>query len=293
MKRCLRRTVLVFVATVIGYTQLAWSESVQLEDIGFASLPGDSFEVQLRFAGTPPEPNGYTIDNPARIVLDFPGVESALEQKKHLLSFENARSAVVLSTADRTRLVLNLQKVASYETSKSGNELTVVVGSAGGSAEIKAYSPAVAGSAASSAPVTTEHSVTSVDFQRGENGEGLVTVDLSEPSISTDVSQVGGDIQLSFFRTALPEALDRRLDVVDFATPVKEIDASYDGSTTVVTIDAVGEYDYLAYQADTQYVVSVKPLTDEAIAEKQKRFAYVGDKLSLIFRISKFVQCCS
>jgi len=257
---------------------------VALEDIDFVALPGDRFEVKMSFSDVPPEPQGYTIDNPARIVLDLPGVTSSLE-RKHTLSFENARSAVLLGTAERTRLILNMQHMAPYETSVSGNGMTMTIGASEGVTRVAKKSSAMRAAASShKAQGDQAYSLESVDFRRGEQGEGLVVIGLSDPSVSVDITQVGKGIKLSFFRTALPEALDRRLDVVDFATPVKEIDTTSDGSTTTVMVDAIGEYDYMAYQADDQYIVSVKPLTEAEAEEKKSRFAYVGDKLSLNFQ---------
>ncbi|TNE81450.1 MAG: type IV pilus secretin family protein, partial [Gammaproteobacteria bacterium] len=256
---------------------------VTLEDIGFVALPGDKFEVKMSFSEAPPSPEGYTIDNPARIVLDLPGVTSNLE-RKHTLSFENARSAVLLATADRTRLILNMQQMAPYETSVSGNVMTLVVGAAEGVVRAEQPSSMVAATVSPKTRSGQAFSIDAVDFRRGDKGEGLVVIGLSDPSVSVDISQLGTGIKLSFFRTALPEELDRRLDVMDFATPVKEIDTTFDGSTTTVMVDAVGEYDYMAYQADDQYIVSVKPLTAEELEEKKSRFAYVGDKLSLNFQ---------
>lgn len=269
---------------VMGASSNVWA-SVLLEDIGFATLPGGKFEVQMSFSDTPPSPEGYTIENPARIVLDLPGVESTLAQKKHALSFENARSAVVLGTSDRTRLIINMLAMTPYETRVEGNTLKVVVGGEDGSGVIQKRSTYVeATSSAEDRSSKAEYAIKNIDFDRGEQGEGLVSIELSDPSVSVDVSQVGKGIKLNFFRTELPEALDRRLDVIDFATPVKEIDTSYDGSTTTVMVDAVGEYDYMAYQADNRYVVSVKRLTPSELEEKQSKFAYVGEKLSLNFQ---------
>jgi len=268
----------------LGVSSPVWAQ-VLLEDISFATLPDASFEVRMAFSGTPPTPEGYTIDNPARIVLDFPDVESTLEQKKHELSFENARSAVVLSTADRTRLILNMLEIAPYETRTEGNVLIVLVG--GGDGPIVSQKQAVLVAATASKKDKTleaKNSIESVDFSRGEKGEGLVAIELSDPSVSVDISQVGNEIKLSFFRTALPSSQDRRLDVIDFATPVKEIDTTNDGSTTTVTVSTVGEYDYMAYQADSQYLVSIKPLTADEIENKKSKFAYVGEKLSLNFQ---------
>jgi len=286
MKGYLKKSIVVLVGwlTLLGASSHAWAQ-VLLEDISFATLPGDRFEVQMSFSGTPPSPEGYTIENPARIVLDLPGVESALEQKKHALSFENARSAVVLGTSDRTRLIINMLAMTPYETSTEGNVLKVIVGGEDGSSVIQKKSTYVeATTTAEDRSSRAEYSIKSIDFDRGEQGEGLVSIELSDPSVSVDVSQVGKGIKLSFFRTALPESLNRRLDVIDFATPVKEIDTSHDGSTTTVMVDAIGEYDYMAYQTDSHYVVSVKHLTAAEQEEKQNKFAYVGEKLSLNFQ---------
>lgn len=286
MKGYLKKSVVVLVGwlTLLGASSHAWAQ-VLLEDISFATLPGDRFEVQMSFSGTPPSPEGYTIENPARIVLDLPGVESALEQKKHALSFENARSAVVLGTSDRTRLIINMLAMTPYETSTEGNVLKVIVGGEDGSSVIQKKSTYVeATTTAEDRSSRAEYSIKSIDFDRGEQGEGLVSIELSDPSVSVDVSQVGKSIKLSFFRTALPESLNRRLDVIDFATPVKEIDTSHDGSTTTVMVDSIGEYDYMAYQTDSHYVVSVKHLTAAEQEEKQNKFAYVGEKLSLNFQ---------
>ena len=99
------------------------SMAADLLDLRFSSLPGGSFEAQLQFDSPPPEPQGYTIEKPARISLDFPGVESKLKEKKHTLGYENASSAVVLESAGRTRMILNLVQLAPYTTRVEGNTL--------------------------------------------------------------------------------------------------------------------------------------------------------------------------
>ncbi|MDX2463396.1 MAG: type IV pilus secretin PilQ family protein [Porticoccus sp.] len=286
MKGYLKKSVLVLMGcfTFLGASSHALAQ-VLLEDISFATLPGGRFEVQLSFSDTPPPPEGYTIENPARIVLDLPGVESSLAQKKHALSFENARSAVVLGTSDRTRLIINMLSMVPYETVTEGHVLKVLVGGEDGVAAVQKRSTYVeATNTAEDRTSKSEYSIKNIDFDRGEEGEGLVSIELSDPSVSVDVSQVGKGIKLSFFRTELPASLDRRLDVMDFATPVKEVDVSSDGSTTVVTVDTVGEYDYMAYQMDNHYVISVKNLTPDELEAKKAKFAYVGEKLSLNFQ---------
>ena len=253
-----------------------------LSDVRFSELPGDRFEVRMQFDALPAEPTGYTIEQPARIVLDFSGVENQLSERKFPLSFENAKSAVVLSSADRTRLILNLSQLASYSTRVDGDVFVVEVGSKQGESYLAASSSTVD----KLATELNEHqsSITGIDFRRGLDGEGKIIVDLSDPSVDINVEQKGGSIDIEFIGAQLPAALRRNLDVADFATPVSIVRADYDGRKTTLSVDAVGQYDYLAYQADNTYVISVKPLTEAEAEEKKARFSFVGEKLSLNFQ---------
>ena len=263
----------------------AWSmaqEVVTLKDIAFSSLPGDRFEVRMQFSGQPPEPQGYTIDKPARLVLDFPGVESSLAEKKYPLSFGSAKSANVLSDGGRTRLILNMVELETYQTKTDGNTFIVQVGN-NETGEAFKKSKSVA-ERISSDMSSYSAAINNIDFRRGENGEGKVVINLTDPNVSINVEDVGGQIVLNFNETQLPVNLRRKLDVTDFATPVLSVSSDFDGANSVVSIKATGDYDYLAYQADSEYVVSVKQLSAKEIEERKNKFNYVGDKLSLNFQ---------
>ena len=67
-----------------------------ITDIEFSSKPQSKFEIRLEFEDTPPDPKTYTIESPARISMDFPGVSSSLDRKKFPLPFGNATGVVVL-----------------------------------------------------------------------------------------------------------------------------------------------------------------------------------------------------
>ena len=274
------------------------SAATQVTDIEFASLQGDQFEIRLQFSEQPPEANAYEIGNPARLVVDFPGVESSLPQKKYALGFENANEAVIISDGSRTRLIVNLNQSIPFEIDSENNSVTVRAGAGsniGGSISSQSTSPtlsqtpSVEGSSAPKSVTADEFernalAVTDVDFRRGEDGSGSIVIGLSKPSVNVDIDRSNHQIQLSFYQTDLPDQFDRRLDVVDFATPVKTIDSKQEGTTTTVTIDASGQYDYLAYQADGQYVVNIKPLTDAEVEEQSKKFAFNGERLTLDFQ---------
>lgn len=267
---------------------LSWA--AELQDVKFAELPGEKVELRLRFDELPADPAGYTIDKPARIVLDFENTDNSLQQKKFAMDIGDVSSAVVVSSGGKTRLIVNMDKLATYTTRREGNEFVVLVGAESSVAE----SDVVRSAEATSAPVVSSRSkntfdrsksaITSVDFRRGDSGEGRVIVQLTNPGVSIDVEEVAGGIEVSFMQTALPDELKRRLDVGDFATPVKMVSASSNNVRTSLSIKATGEYDYLAYQADNEYVISVKPLTRAEVEEKKSQFAYTGEKLSLNFQ---------
>lgn len=277
--------------------------ATQVTDIEFASLQGDQFEIRLQFSEQPPQANAYEIGNPARLVVDFPGVESSLPQKKYALGFENANEAVIISDGSRTRLIVNLNQSIPFEIDSENNSVTVRAG-AGTKSILSAQSDSLTedGSQLVRAPVASAQissatniadagqfkrnalAVTDVDFRRSEDGSGSIVIGLSQPSVNVDINRSNHQIQLSFYQTELPDQFDRRLDVVDFATPVKAIDSKQVGTTTTVTIDASGQYDYLAYQADGQYVVNITPLTDAEVEEQSRKFAFNGERLTLDFQ---------
>lgn len=263
-----------------------WAQT--LEDIKFSSLPGERFEVRMAFEGTPPDPQGYTIEQPARIVLDFPDVVSGLEDRRFPLSFDNSSSALVLSSDGRTRLIVNLTELTTYEGRIEGNNYVLEVGAAEGGYAAEASQASAQETRYTPERDTAEQDdrvrVTNVDFRRGEEGEGRVIINLSDDNVSADVAGTGQGVRLSLANVWLPEELRRRLDVVDFATPVNLVSAAHDERGTTINVAASGEYDYMAYQADNEYVISVKPLTEREIEARSQEFAYTGKKLSLNFQ---------
>jgi type IV pilus assembly protein PilQ len=262
----------------------ALAAPVTMTDIGFNALPGGKFEIRMKFDGTPPTPHSYTVDKPARIALDLPGVSSKLAEKKHTLAFDNAQSVVVVESGGRTRVIVNLVEVAPYQASVEGNELVVSVGS-GSTGQYLTDAGGGIGAAKGAAPAAgAREGITDFNFRRGANGEGRVELQLADPRADVDVRLEGNMIKVAFFDTDVPAELQRRYDVVDFATPVQMIDVSQSGSQASIGIKVTGEYDYLAYQADTTYVVAVKPLTRQEAEAKKKEFEFIGEKLSLNFQ---------
>lgn len=285
MNKMLSRLSISLLATVFAPALLA----ANLQSVDVAALPGDRVELKLGFDGPVATPRGYTIEQPARIALDLPGVQNKLGSKNRELGVGNARSLTVVEAKDRTRLIVNLATLVPYTTRSEGSNLYVVVGGAGAaSSSYASAAPAPAPVAKPAQPkpyVPAGKAIRNIDFQRGEQGEGNVVIDLSDPTVSPDIQEQGGKIRLEFPRTQLPDNLRVRLDVKDFATPVQFVNAAAAGDKASITIEPTGIYDYLVYQTDNRMTVSIKPLTqDDAEKRKKDTFAYTGEKLSLNFQ---------
>ncbi|MBT4161205.1 MAG: AMIN domain-containing protein, partial [Gammaproteobacteria bacterium] len=255
-----------------------------MENIEFSSLPGDKIEIRMIFDGVPPEPTGYTIEQPARIALDLADVRSGLGAKHHPLGSGNARSVTVVEAGDRTRVIVSMTELVAYSARVIGNSLYLLVGED----DSGLVSSADLGIAGASAAETYEDQdfpiVQEIDFRRGEAGEGRVIVRLSDVGVGVDVTSVGGNIRVEFANTIIPEALQRRLDVTDFATPVMMVDSLPEDGNTVMLIEPSGEFDYLAYQADNIFTLEVKPLTAADRESAEQAFRFRGEKLSLNFQ---------
>ena len=252
---------------------LLWSPvgySNEIIAVDFLPLLQDQFEIALTFSELPREPEAYQIATPAHLVLDFKDVQSALDKKRYFLPFENGQDLIVISDGGNTRLIVNLVAAAPFETRVEGHRLILRIG-------IKAsHSATVAGS--------TTASLVAIDFRRDYQAAGVITIDLSDARIDVDVNRIGKKIRLEFYQTTLPDVLDRRLDVADFATPVSVIDSIQEGSSTVIVIEADGQYDYLAYQTGNQYLVRVNLPSVNDLDAQNKKSDFIGRPLSLNFQ---------
>ena len=256
-----------------------------LQKLDVAALPGDKIELKLSFNEPIAAPRGYTIEQPARIALDLPGVSSGLGEKNRELGVGNARSVTVVEAKDRTRLIVNLTTLAPYSTRVEGNNVFVVVGGGAVASNVSPASALTLPGSEAHARAAGGREINGVDFQRGEQGEGNVVIALSDPAMNADIQEQGGKIRVDFPKAVLPESLRVRLDVKDFATPVQFVSAASQGDKASIIIEPTGYYDYLVFQADGKLTVSVKPLSqDDVERRKVERFAYTGEKLSLNFQ---------
>jgi type IV pilus assembly protein PilQ len=224
-------------------------------------------------------PPNFAVASPARIAFDFANTTNALGRATQDISQGELRSMNVVQGSDRTRLVLNLRRPVSHETTLDGRSVVITL------AEPPVAQSAPGGQVAHFAEgrADAKHQIRDVDFRRGRAGEGRVVVDLSDTTTGIDIRTQGQNIVVEFLKTALPENLRRRLDVVDFATPVNTISTFQQGENVRMIVEPRGQWEHNAYQSDTQFVLEVKPVVADP-ARVSQRGRYTGEKLSLNFQ---------
>ncbi len=288
-------------ASLAGLCLLAFGDASARALVGldYSVMTGNTVQVVFTFDGPAAAPRTFTIDEPARIALDFGATENKLQQRNMQVGIGAMQSIISAASKDRTRVVLNLSRKADYSTSVSGNQVTLTLSGGEGSvipASVEQTASAGTTTATGSAGTTSitqtqprvapeAKGVTNIDFKRGPNGEGRVIIDLTSTSISTDVWRENNVVNVELIGSQLPDELQRRMDVSDFATPISFIDAIQDGANIRMTINSDGDFEHLAYQTDRVYTIEVAPISkEEEEKRKKEKFGFTGERLSLNFQ---------
>jgi type IV pilus assembly protein PilQ len=252
-----------------------------LQSIDVQPMPGQQVQLTLHLSGPAPQPLAFTIDNPARISLDLPDTSLALASRRIDVRSGGLDTITAAEAKDRTRLVLNLDKLLPYSTRVDGNNIIVTLGAA--AAQAAAAAPQAAAANAAPAAAAGPRAIRSIDFRRSADGAGRVIVKLSDPHTPINLRQVGNQLIVDFTGAELPQTYMRRYDATDYGTPITSFDVTRAGNNTHMVINANGEYEQLAYQSDEQYVVEVQPVHKTASQQEEKR-AYTGERMSLNFQ---------
>jgi type IV pilus assembly protein PilQ len=259
-------------------------DQLSLQAVDVQPLAGQQLQLTMKLSGPAVQPLSFTIDNPARISFDLPNVTLALPSRRIDVHSAGLDTILAAETKDRTRVVLNLDKLMPYDAHVEGNNIVVMLGSAAAGASV-ARAPAVvaSGGGVVASSSTGIRELRSIDFRRGTDGAGRVVVKLSDPHIHISLHQIGSQILVDFTDAGVPANLVRRYDATDYGTPVVGFDVTRVGNGARIAINANGDYEQLAYQSDDQYVVEVAPRR-KANAVAEEKPVYTGERLTLNFQ---------
>ena len=261
------------------YSTLSWSASVQ-SVTGSLQGGGEVIRIELSEPLTAPI-TGFAIQSPARIALDLPGASNAMGQSLVDIQQGNLNTANVVEASGRTRLVLNLKAATTYRTEVDGNAVLVFLDPVQQTAAVQPPSSPNRRLLASAPADGT--ALKDVDFRRGSDGSGRLVIELGSSMVNADVRPDGKGLTIDLLKTSLPEGLRRRLDVVDFATPVQTITASQQADRVRLKVEALGDWEHSAYQSDSQFVLEVRPKKVDPSKLTQGP-GFSGERLSLNFQ---------
>ena len=277
-KNALQRTISNASAALLlmFLTMAAMAQNV-IESVSTSTQSGvEVVKIDMTQALAAP-PAGFSIQTPARIVLDLQNVGSGSTQSAIAINQGNVRSANVIQAGDKTRVVLNLKQSVTYKTQISGKTLLVFL------------DPVAAPTTDKPVAVFAENLNTAtlalkdVDFRRGTDNSGRIVVDLANNQVGVDIRTQGQNLVVEFLKTSMPEGLRRRLDVTDFGTPVQSISTFQTGDRVRMVIEPKGAWEHSAYQSDNQFVIEVRALKVDP-AKLTQGVGFNGEKLSLNFQ---------
>ncbi|NKN32666.1 type IV pilus secretin PilQ [Marichromatium bheemlicum] len=283
----------LLVLLLVGWTGSALGAA--LRDVQFAAQPGNRVEIQLELSAPVNPPEAFATDAPARIALDFPGVTNELSERSLPIGVGAVHSLVAVEASNRTRVVVNLSDPVPYQVSSEGNRVRITIETQSGavdpqplSATTRTPPPAAPQTVSRPAPrpmVASGGAVRDIDFRRGGDGEGRVMIRLPSAATRVTVREQGQRVLVELHDSSLPRRLFRRLDVVDFATPVVAVESRPRGRNVEVAVETGSDYDYMAYQTDDLFTLDFRPLTPaEKEQQLRSKVVYEGERLSLNFQ---------
>jgi type IV pilus assembly protein PilQ len=137
-------------------------------------------------------------------------------------------------------------------------------------------SAAVVGNADPARQAVGALEISKIDFKRGDDGAGRLILRFNGKGAMPDLRNQGSSVIVDVGNAALPAALQRPLNVVDFATPVQRVDAHSAGAGSQLVLSTNGAFESLAYQTGDEYVVEIVPRTAQSAVGSTSPAAIAG-----------------
>ena len=324
MKQSIKKifSALILAVTISASVALA-NNVVYLQDVRTKQIPGNQVQIALSFSAMPALPTAFSMDDPSQMIFDFANTANSLAKAagKLKLAAGMIKEINFVESEDKVRMIARVVKVVPFQTEREGNNIIITFSGdqegfgtnqqatavqdligindqgSTGNKQATAESCSITttngclDSACDDEPVTPSieaantYDIKAIDFRRGEEGEGRLIIDLATESAPIDFSENDNEMTLEYKGATIADKLLRRFDVSDFGTPIKRVVVLRENNTVRFKIQAVGDYDKVAYQVDNKYVVEVKPMTAQAKdAAKMQKFKFTGERISLNFQ---------
>ena len=235
--------------------------------IDHSSTADGGVRITLQTTGDVPQVSVFATQSPARIVLDLADTQSETGTDAMTVGLGPVQQYSAITAGGKTRLIVDLSQLAAYDYNADSGQVVLTIAGGGATAS---STTSVGGSG---------FSVTGVDFRRGEEGQARVIVSMDRPGASISVEEGTNSLILNIFNANVPDSLNQRLDVIDFATPVRLIDTAPVNSTAQVVMTTSGNYEHLAYESGDDIVVEVKQIEVSALSVENLEVKFFEEKV--------------
>ncbi|RMH15255.1 MAG: type IV pilus secretin family protein, partial [Gammaproteobacteria bacterium] len=288
----------LFFSALVSQTNAAEGFPNALQAVNYSILPGDRTQLDLVMSDTVKQtPRSFALDNPPRIVLDFPKTSSSIGKQRQLVGLGAVNDVLVLEASGRTRAIISLNYASSYDLSVKDKHIYLILKPRSATDQVVSHPvatphsnrnkgsrparPAVQTASAAKKGATNRSDaakriLSDFDFHKGEGkGDGRVVLTLSDPHTPTDVHKEGERLIVDLLGTTVPPRLDRRFDVTDFSTKVQSVDIFQEGKNARIVIATNGPYKHSVFQAGDQLSIDIKSLAGKSASK------YKGKTISL------------
>ncbi|MEO6077067.1 MAG: type IV pilus secretin PilQ family protein [Dokdonella sp.] len=284
----LRRRTVATAFACLGWLALAANAAHAanaLKDVAYTALPGGKVELRLSFDSPPALPNGFTTDTPPTIALDFADTRNDLGKRRVEVSTGATSALNIVEAGGRTRVVIGLFRPASYVSRIIANQLVVTVNNGVGESANYVAAASAGNPTKTVAATSRSNTLNNIDFRRGKDGEGRIVLSFAQAGAAVDLKREGDRIVLDLLNIDVPPAQARKLDVTDFATPVRSVDAHNRNGRAQLEIIATPPFEQSAYQAGNDYVLEIGPKkADDKIATRDVPPVYNGTRVTFNFQ---------
>jgi len=268
--RKLKKIICIGLFTLSGLTYNA--NSAEVNSVTTGSNSSGAYEVQIGGSGFH-NVKSFSLENPAKIIVDIPYAKSTLTEKITKVTSPIITSVAVIEGDDKVRAVVSLSKNSPHKVIKKADRIVVVV------------QPFQNRPIAEKQPLDNKvKSAADVNFVRGINGQGKVQIKLANKDAHVNVERKGDKVVARLLGNRFGKS--RRLNVINFGTPVKSIDI-YKNRLSIATID--DHYDIVSYQSDDLFSIEFnKPAKlendQDNLPPGDSKKKYTGQPLSLNFQ---------
>jgi len=244
----------------------AWASS-DVTAASYSKNAAGDVVITLSTAGDEPKVSVFATESPARIVLDMADTNSQVDANPVSVGMGAVQKFTTLAAGGRTRVMVDLSRMVAYDYQASNGQVVLTLSGGGSAAAPAKHHGGV-----------SKYTVENVDFRRGEDGQSKVIVSLDQSGANISVNPREGGLSVDVFDANLPDALNQRLDVMDFATPVQMIDVGKKADAVRLELEIAGLYEQSAYQTGKDWVIEVTKVAPATMNASKEVVDFFKDK---------------